>query len=101
MCVVLKGEYFDDVMLLYQLQILIGFGSAQRIYSSSKELCWVCSCWNLFCRYFEKQLELSGETKLPLFLHCRNSFPEFMSKKQLCFETIMTVIYSCRNFGKQ
>jgi TatD DNase family protein len=29
-------------------------------------------------QYFEKQLILSKKTGLPLFLHCRNAFPEFM-----------------------
>ncbi|XP_011407800.2 PREDICTED: putative deoxyribonuclease TATDN1 isoform X2 [Amphimedon queenslandica] len=30
-------------------------------------------------KYFEEQLSLAEETSLPLFLHCRNSFSDFMS----------------------
>ncbi len=29
-------------------------------------------------RYFEKQLTLSKETQLPLFLHCRNAADDFI-----------------------
>ncbi len=32
---------------------------------------------NFAFRYFEKQFAVSEETKLPLFLHCRNSAEDF------------------------
>ena len=35
----------------------------------------------IYERYFEKQLELSKKTSLPLFLHCRNAFPEFIGNE--------------------
>ena len=36
------------------------------------------SCVLNIDRYFERQMEAAEATKLPLFLHCRNSAQDFM-----------------------
>ena len=41
---------------------------------------------SLFDRYFERQLELAVATKLPLFLHCRNSATDLVIKTRFSSE---------------
>ena len=51
-------------------------GTGKRIMTTN--LLDISSCVLTVHRYFERQMEAAEATKLPLFLHCRNSAQDFM-----------------------
>lgn len=50
--------------------------------------------FQLFYRYFEKQLEMYKEIKKPLFLHCRNAADDFIRILQNTNYSLQGVVHS-------
>jgi Tat protein secretion system quality control protein TatD with DNase activity len=52
--------------------------SVRKMFSSSYDLILHLANIHIMLRYFEKQLQIAKETKLPVFFHDRNTSLDFL-----------------------